>query len=69
MSPHALETLVYLREQEMDRERKMAALAAQLPPNSHAAVRHAMAHMLFGLANYLDPERTASSKHAAQAAA
>jgi hypothetical protein len=67
ISQNTLETLVYLRTQEVEHERKMAALAAQLPPTLRVGYRDILAHGLRVLANLLDPELNASAEHAAPA--
>ena len=58
ISVQTLETLVYLRTQEIDRERKMVTLASQLPRTPRVGYRDLLAHALRLLANYLDPELT-----------
>ena len=55
-----LETLTFLRVQEVEREWKMAALAAQLPRTAHPGYREHMARGLRVLARHLDPDLTVS---------
>ncbi len=63
-----LAALTFLREQEIERDWKMAALAAQLPRTSHRGYRDYLARGLRALASHLDPDPTASAERPASAA-
>jgi hypothetical protein len=54
----ALEVLAFLHTQEVEREWKMAALAAQIPSTSRLSLRDSVARALRSLAAYLDPDLT-----------
>jgi hypothetical protein len=60
----ALELLAFLRTYEVEREWKMAALAAQLPSRSRPSLREPLVRGLLWVANQLDPvERVPSVAH------
>jgi hypothetical protein len=50
-----LELITYLRMQELEREWKMRALAAQLPRKAHPSLRDLLVRGLRALAMLLDP--------------